>query len=80
MDAKKAEIVGELLMEKKALETKMKDFAATIKAASDSDLGPIKAIPHNATTTVQIPVRWLPLLMSQAGVEIQSIEKQISEL
>lgn len=80
MDAKKAEIVGELLMEKKTLETKMKDFAAIIKAASDSDLGPIKAIPHNATTTVQIPARWLPLLMTQAEVEIQSIEKQISEL
>ena len=80
MDAKKAEIVGELLMEKKAIETKMKDFAATIKAASDSDIGPIKAIPHNATTTVQIPVRWLPLLMAQAEVEIKGIEKQISEL
>lgn len=80
MDAKKAEIVCKLLMEKKATETKMKDFAAIIKAASDSDLGPIKAIPHNATTTVQIPVRWLPLLMTQAEVEIQSIEKQISEL
>lgn len=80
MDAKKAEIVCKLLMEKKALETKMKDFAAIIKAASDSDLGPIKAIPNNATTTVQIPVRWLPLLMTQAEVEIQSIEKQISEL
>ena len=80
MDAKKAEIVCKLLMEKKAIETKMKDFAAIIKAASDSDSGPIKAIPHNATTTVQIPARWLPLLMAQAEVEIQSIEKQISEL
>lgn len=80
MDAKKAEIVCKLLMEKKAIETKMKDFAAIIKAASDSDLGPIKAIPHNATTTVQIPARWLPLLMAKAEVEIQSIEKQISEL
>ena len=84
MDAQKAELAARLVSERAALLTKVKDFQATIIAATYGDLPKISkteaAIPHNATTTVQIPARWLPLLMTQAEVEIQSIEKQISEL
>ncbi len=83
MDAQKAELAAQLVSERAAMLTKVKDFQATIIAAT-GDLQKIgKAeipIPRNATTTVKIPVRWLPLLMTQAEVEIQSIEKQISEL
>ena len=84
MDAQKAELAAQLVAERAEMLTKVKDFQATIIAATHGDLQKIGKveipIPRNAITTVKIPVRWLPLLMTQVEAEIQSIEKQISEL
>lgn len=83
MDAQKAELAAQLVAERAEMLTKVKDFQATIIAATGDlqKIGKMEIpIPHNAITTVKIPVRWLPLLMTQAEAEIQSIEKQISEL
>lgn len=84
MDAQKAELAAKLVSERAALQTKVKDFQATIIAATYGDLPKISktevAIPHNATTTVQIPIRWLPHLITLASAEIENIDNEIKQL
>ena len=81
MDAIKAQEAARLCFLRADLDKKVKDFKATMTAAFDgANEAQLRFQRDRATTTIQIPVRWLPLLMAQAEVEIQSIEKQISEL
>lgn len=85
MDAQKAELAAQLVAERAALLTKVKDLKDTIVAATHGDLQKIgkveiPIIPHNATTTVQIPVRWLPRLITLATAEIDHIENEIWQL
>lgn len=84
MDAQKAELAAQLVSERAALQTKVKDFQATIIAATHGDLQKIGKveipIPRSATTTVKIPVRWLPHLIHLASAEIENIDNEIKQL
>ena len=80
MDAIKAQEAARLCFKRTDLERKVKDFRATINAASDGNEAQRSFQYEHATTTIQIPVRWLPHLITLASAEIENIEKQISEL
>ena len=80
MDAIKAQEAARLCFMRADLEKKVKDFQATINAANDGNDAQRRFQYEHATTTIQIPVRWLPQLIAVAEFEIKEIDDSIQEL
>lgn len=81
MDAIKAQEAARLCFLRADLDKKVKDFKATMTAAFDgANEAQLRFQRDRATTTIQIPVRWLPVLISVASSEIENIDKEINDL
>lgn len=81
MDAIKAQEAARLCFLRADLDKKVKDFKATMTAAFDgANEAQLRFQRDRATTTIQIPVRWLPVLISVASSEIDNIDKEINDL
>jgi len=81
MDAIKAQEAARLCFLRADLDKKVKDFKATMTAAFDgANEAQLRFQRDHATTTIQIPVRWLPVLISVASSEIDNIDKEINDL
>ena len=81
MDAIKAQEAARLCFQRADLDKKVKDFKATMAAAFDgANEAQLRFQRDRATTTIQIPVRWLPVLISVASSEIDNIDKEINDL